>query len=357
MELFEEWGAEVEARISELTEPQEETLSTREKAAAALMALLLLRSKKEDADGATIAGDSSLVGLVYNKARQLKPLGTVAKNLPKLQTALKAQRDSGLRVTTTGNKGLVAKFQRDMGVILGEKPLVAAVDKASGVKKGVAGMMNLVKEHFTEGADGGAWGIGANLRAILKGGYPGRVRGKSKDGEPVFRRRSASILDVNVAGIAHNIENIALRAVRGAVELIRNAFGSRRNLERQDLDRQLFALVDDVIDWHLHPTYTDLTLKAHLRAAYRAAMLHIASSNGMSYFVGLHPEEREEDDRAVCRDLDGKVGQEAWWNARGEETGNASPMEMFGMGWGCRMLFWPVPEATLLKRGSPPVET
>lgn len=357
MEMFDEWGDEVETRIAELTEPQVETLSTREKAAAAIMALLLLRSKKEDASGNVVPGDDSLKGLVYNKAMQLKPLPTIASNLPKLQAALKAQKDSGLRVTTAGNKALVAKFQRDMGSILGAKPLVAAVDQASGIKKGVAGMMNLGKDHFTHGASGGAWGIGANLRAILKGGYPGRVRGTTVDGEPVFRKRSAGILDVNVEGIAHNIENIALRAVRGAVELIRNAFGARRNLERVEGDRHLMALTDDVIAWHLHPTYTDLTLQAHLRAAYRAAMLQIAQANGMSYFVGRHPEEREEEDRSACRALDGKVATEAWWNARGEESGNASPMEMFGMGWGCRMLFFPVPEATLLKGGSPAVET
>lgn len=121
-------------------------------------------------------------------------------------------------------------------------------------------------------------------------------------------------------------------------------------------DRKNFGIVQDAIDWTLNRRNTDLTTEAHLRGAYRAAMLIHGRFNGLRYWIGLHPpamgDAEETGPRGgvpSCRDLDGKVGTEEWWNRQGERTRAPMPMEMFGLGWGCRILFFPVPSATVIR--------
>ena len=266
--------------------------------------------------------------------------------------------------------------------LIGVKPLTAAISASAGIAEGVASLASLAKEHFVRGGDKGGWGIPQRVLDLIKPGYPiprpppgsppGTLPPPAEPpipGEAAFHKRSKKIVEINAAGILRNIENIVNRVIQGILETITNAFATLRLLDNllepngevvdglQPFKAQL-GLYDDVAGWSLNRRNTDLTLEAHLRAGYRGAMLQLSEESGLSYFLGIHPpgapkETGPRGGETLCGKLDGSIATAAWWNEKGEAGNAPMPIEMFGLGWGCRIYFYPIPEATIIREALP----
>jgi len=369
---FDQDMIEAEGAIQAHTRPQRDVIDEREKAALAILFWLLLRAKKTAPDGTKIAGSREFDSLVMNASGKMRPVATLATNLPSLQSAAGTLSGSGLRLASEGNAGLLKKFNKMVRDLIGVKPLTAAINAVAGIEAGVASLASLAKEHFVRGGDKGGWGIPQRVIDLVRPGYPiprpppGTLPGTLPlpseppiPGEAAFRKRSKKIVDINAAGIARNIENIVLRVIQGILETITNAFATLRLLETVGEGEGIaLGIYDDVADWRLNRRNTDLTLEAHLRAGYRAAMLQLSEESGLSCFLGIHPPGAPEETgprggETLCRSLDGSIATASWWNEKGAAGNAPMPIEMFGLGWGCRIYFYPIPEATIIRESLP----
>ena len=193
---FQDMMAEVEGEVAKLTAPQKEEVDRREQAAKAVLLLLLLMSGKKDQAGAKVAGVTDLEGLVWKKGagsrKVLRSPRVLAANLPKLEARAATLPGGGLRLSDTGNTGLMRRHLRGVRDLVGPAGLKAGLaDLGKGLRDGVGNMMNLAANHYTRANRKGAWGIRANVKAILRKGYPGRNKGAAEDSPPEekWRRR------------------------------------------------------------------------------------------------------------------------------------------------------------------------
>lgn len=182
------------------------------------------------------------------------------------------------------------------------------------------------------------------------------------------------ILRDNEFGIQQNIQNIAIREDRRLEELIVNAIGNERIMLEIDfvnllnapsviiskiddalkeIDNTEFAikkdsgLIAELKNYRFNAGYTDATVTAHFRAVYRRTIIENAKDDGINIFKAYHSKDSE--DTGACATYDGRIGTLDWWDIQAERLGAGGGIRQFGLHFGCKTMFYPIPVELLAK--------
>lgn len=307
-EATEEWvqrsGAEMEAR---------QTLSTYEKAAIAIALWWILRAPKEQ-NGKRVAGDKSVDALVFSGGRgKVLPAATLAANLPALESKAAALEGTGMTLNRSVPQPILNRARNAMQITMQGLPNEVRQTNLNGylaeaVRQGQAATDGLLNR-FALGD--------AAYRALAE--------------EAV-----QTIIRDNTEGLILNIENIARRNAQNMVE--RFLMGPGRDL---GVD---MGLVADALKFRFNRLYSDLSLEAHLRAAYRRAHVESARQNGIHFFVKVPVMSSVEQGR-----YDYVVGSDAYWADVGERAGHPLPHTTFGLHHGSKSYWIGVPTTQRLR--------
>lgn len=143
----------------------------------------------------------------------------------------------------------------------------------------------------------------------------------------------------NTEGLILNIENIARRNAQNMVE--RFLMGAGRELGVE------MGLVADALNFKFNRLYSDLSLEAHLRAAYRRAHVESARENGLHFFVKI----------PVIADEPGPfdyvVGSHDFWVGVGERHGAPMPHVSYGLHHGSKSYWIAVPTSQRVREPTP----
>lgn len=290
--------------------PYRETLSTGEKAVAALFLWMVLRARKKDGAGRAIQGDLRGDPLVWSGGRAL-PNAVLAANLPQLEALAGEYAGRGLSLDITGSQQIVGRargaIQTSLDAMRSEMQTTHPIDQF---------LLQAVEQ-----------GRGA-VQAAMERWDPARPF-VDIDPEEVL-----GIVNTNTEALLLNVDNIARRNGASLIEKALMAFGSKREL----------GLVQEIVDFRFNTLYSDLTLEAHLRAAYRNAVAQVSKKSGLDALVKVPAHgPRKEDGASAGSSLDYRVESHAWWNAEGERRGAPNPQTAFGFHHGSRSYWYPVP--------------
>lgn len=114
------------------------------------------------------------------------------------------------------------------------------------------------------------------------------------------------------------------------------------------------SLPERIGAWKFHDGYVDLTTEAPARGAYRWSLWAAASLAGWGLWKAYSNPRTEEvgGKRAAASEEDsGEVATLSWWNKRGEARGSAEPIQLYGMHYGERDYYMPIPEEWAEKEG------
>lgn len=331
-----------EALLAELKQPYERRVAETEKAARAIAVLGLLRGKREREDGTLVPGTDRFDRLVYDAEGRLLRIPAIAKNHDDLIAAAREILPSadGTYLRQEGNKGLAKSLVREIQgttrSLLEELRSIRLPAEFLDEARALAG-----RQWATAAEDLGLPETPLSRAAaaeVVEGGLASRAVSELTAEEKVLRE----IEDVNEDGWARNVENITIRGNRVLAEMTQNAFFTGGRLAKEK------SVLDQFLEWKLHAVYTDLTLDAHFRAVYRAVWLAAARAGGIRYFVQVHPPITTQGEDPRCRGNDGRIGTEAFWRGVALKDFRArDPLEQFGMHFGCRAFWFPVPAETL----------
>jgi len=342
-DLFSGFLVAEEALLADLSEPYRREIESTEKGVRGIALLALLRARRQRVDGTAIPPTNRFNGLGYGADGKLLPLRTIAKNHDKIVAAAKEILPSldGTTLVQQGNKGLVARTTREIeGTI---RDLLADLREIRPPGEYLDRARKLAGDQFDRAADvldiePGPLAEKARV-PVPDGGLPSLP----KDDLSAEERELVRIEETNEDGFDRNVENITIRGNRHVAEIVGNAFFTNRRLAKG------MGILDELLEWHLHPNYTDLTLEAHFRAVYRKVWLELAREAGLRYFVQIHPPITVQGEDANCRGYDGRIGSYDDWGRIGEKKFNtADPLDQFGMHHGCRAFWFPVPAETVV---------
>lgn len=286
-----------------------DTLTTYEKAAAAVMLWYLLRSPK-DVAGKRVDGDESVQALAFSDGKVLSPKA-LADNLPALEAKAASLAGSGSSLHPDANQEFLPAARAALAETLG------------GLSPAVRGtsLNATVLSAVQQG--------GIDALALLDRFDP-ESEHKGLTEEAVQR-----IVRDNVEGIILNIENVARRNTQNAIE--RLLAGSGRRL----------GLTDDVLGFRFNTLYNDLSLEAHLRAAYRRSLVETSKSNGTHFFAKVPA--------GAADDMyDGEVRTDDFWSALGERMGAPQPHTTFGFHHGSTSYWYPAPGSSRIRMSMHP---
>lgn len=283
-----------------------ETLSVTETAVAAVLLWMVIRSTKQDASGRRIKGDKSLDSLVWASPTRLLPAAQIAANFPRLDVAAAEYESRGLRLAS------------------GQRPLHARASR--GVNSLLASMRN---EIATSGVNG-------LIERSVKAGEAEAKSILSHNGvtpTALSAAAVANLTEANVEGLLLNIDNIARRNGTKLVEKALQAFAAGRQL----------GLIEEVAGFRFNRLHSDLSIEAHIRAAYRGGLVQTALESGVRSFM------QTPSDGIIDHDLDLFVGTDDFWRAEGERRGAPDPHETFGWHHGSTSYWYPVPASRRIR--------
>lgn len=277
-----------------------QTLTTHEKAVIALTLYFLLASGKRNGAGEAVEGDTSVRPLVFDD-NGVKSPAALADALPALAERAKGLEATGLVVDTRSPATVAA-----LGV------------SRNAIQQTLGGLPDAVRGTDIAVYVAQAAAAGEAAAASLSAAY----------GVPFAEALSLeaveSIIRDNVDGVILNIQNIARRSAQNLIERMLMAAGRR------------LGLVNEALTFTFVPLYSDLTLEAHLWAAYRRGAYFAARKNGARFFLKVSA--------SGGSDYDGVVGDEDFWNKVGEGHGSPMPMAGFGLHHGSKSIWVPVPD-------------
>jgi hypothetical protein len=306
-EAAEDWvqrsGHEMEAR---------ETLNTYEKAAIVIGLWWLLRSPKEDAGGKRVAGDKSADALVFDGGKgKVLPPAVLAKNHAEMERRASELEGRGYRITSSGSITTTTRAQAAISSTFAGLP---ADVRASNLDSYLAAAV----------AQGALASEGIYTRFQPQG---------DRLWDALAEEEVQRIVRDNTEGTILNIENIARRNAQNWIE--RMVMASGREL----------GLVSDALSFKFNRLYSDLSLEAHLRAAYRRSVVESARKNGMVFFVKIPALFGE----AEVGQYDFVVGSHDYWVGVGERTGNPMPHITYGLHHGSKSYWYPVPASERIR--------
>jgi hypothetical protein len=297
--------------------PARETMSTAEKATIAVALWMVLKARKRSADGRKVKGDSSQDSLVW-KGATLRPIAEVAAALPMLDAAVSALEGRGLRLDPAGNEKVLTRARSGIDQSLGAmrtqiEGSVSYTMVESAIAQARASMQGLVERWDPQNA--------------------------FVDLDP---EEAKAIVDANVEGLLLNIENIARRNSNLLVEAALMGVSSGRQL----------GIVSDIVSHKFNELHSDLTLEAHLRAAYRNAVVTLGQKAGYTYFLKV-PAFYNWELESAGDDLNWVAAPEPWWTEVGERRGSPNPHRSFGFHYGSRSFWYPVPPRVKIRAPLP----
>jgi hypothetical protein len=184
------------------------------------------------------------------------------------------------------------------------------------------------------------------------------------------------IIRDNEFGIQQNIQNIAKREDRVILETLKNAFDNERimieiefselagapqkiaiGIEEalREIDTLEFAvdkdsgLLAEVKNFRFNKSFTNSTVEAHYRAVYRRTFIELAGQDDVDVFKAYKSESSE--DKGECSQYTGKIGTLNWWDVQAERLGSGGGIRQFGLHFGGKTMFYPVPPDILIKDG------
>ncbi len=323
---------EEEADLVKATAPYREGLTAREKAIRAIALLALLHARRETADGKVVQPEEKVRRLGKTKAGEWLPLAKLAEEHDEIVSTAKRVLPSldGSWLMLEGNRGLVGDAKRRI-----DRAVRSMLADLSEIKSPVSFLESVAGkaiDDFGKGAASGAWDPGEAGKRIINNWK------KREEIDPEL----VDVIDANRKGFERNVENIGIRTARQLVETVENAFFTQRGLAREPN-----GILQVILDWRMHPNYTDLTLEAHWRAVYRKAWLALSQASGLRWFRQYHPPITTQGEDAKCRANDGKVLTYEGWQKVAASFGTADALDQFGMHYGCRAFWFPIPAATL----------
>ncbi len=322
---FESWAVdtadafETKAANAAQTAPYRKTLTTREKAVAALLLWFLLRADKTDAKGKKVRGLTSVDDFVFEAgSRFFASPEQLAAALSDLERLASNYEGKGYRIApTTATKTYMKRAEAGIGGMLKGMPddIAESLDPEAylnpAIDEAQVAMRNLA-ERFDPGA--------ADALTMLD-----------------LSERDA-ILALNARGLLWNIENISIRSTRTALEKMLNSVGNKR----------LLGVVNDAATLRFNQLYSDLSLEAHYRAVFRAAMADLAEKNGYTYLLMVSPRGATLDSGAA---LAGTVRTAEEWDRIAEDQGQPNAVRQFGFHPGSKSFWFPVPTSARLRPG------
>lgn len=277
-----------------------QTLSVHEKAVIALALYFLLASGKRSSSGEAVEGDTSARSLVFDDNGVRSPQA-LASAMPELADRAKALEATGLVIDTRAQATITA---------LGAS--------RSAIQQTLAGLPDAVR----------STDIGTYVAQAAAAGEAAAAGLSAAYGTPFANALSQeaveSIIFDNVEGVILNVQNIARRSAQNLIERMLMAAGRR------------LGLVNEALTFTFVPLYSDLTLEAHLWAAYRRAAYFAGRKNGARFYLKVSA--------SGSSDLDGVVADEEFWDGIGESYGSPHPMAGFGLHHGSKSLWFPVPD-------------
>lgn len=278
--------------------PYHDTLSTHEKAVAAILLWLFLRSDKKDSGGTKVAGTKNADDLVFHDGGGFKSPADLALSFDSLDSMAKALEGRGLRLdSTSATNRFVSKAEKGVSSTLDALTEAAEVALEPSV-------------YLRPAVEEAAAVVEESMRRFDPGStFQGLAESDVDD-----------ILSLNTRGLLWNIENIAIRNGRSSMERAINAVGNRRML----------GVIDETVKARFNRLYSDLSVEAHYRACFRAALVALAEANDYPYLVRISPSEPYGMNH-------GRARTRAEWEQAGEDV------EQFGSHVGSRTYFFPLP--------------
>lgn len=298
----ESWIRETAASLEE-----RETLSTYEKAAIALGLWYLLAAPR-DVGGKRVPGDRTVNALVFEAGRVRSP-EALAIALPQLE-ARAAAVEGQFVIHPSATSETLPRYRAALQQTMGTLP--AATDR------------DALAATLRRAAERGS----ADALALLD-----RFGGSAVTVRALADEAIDAIVEDNLEGVLLNIENIAIRNAQLMLETLLMA--TRRRL----------GLVSQISQFRFNGRYTDLTLEAHVRAAYRRAAVEISRANDERHFIKI-PTTGDE-----VGGEDFVVATDGYWSGRADVLGISEPHTTFGMHHGSTSYWYPVPNEKRVRTG------
>lgn len=289
--------------------PYRRRLATYEKAVSSVVLWFLLRSNKRDRNGRRIVGTHDADSLVFMHGGEFEAPIRLAEALPRLEALAAEYEGQGIRLDPIGSAGVRNRAEAGIRTLMDGLPddVTAALDPQRyllpALDEARSTMLQIMRAFDSQFAD---------------------------EFTPLDVAEADEIASLNARGLVWNIENIAVRNGRSAIEKIINALGNKR----------LLGLVSESRAISFNRLYTDLSLEAHFRATFRGAMLALALKNGYPFLLMVSPRNAGTDPGS---DLSGAIYSIDEWEALGEQRGAPNAIRQFGFHPGSKSFWFPVP--------------
>lgn len=305
-EQAEEWATYAGSRTT-----ARDSLSLHEKAVTALALWYLLRADKTDQGGATVAATpaaAALGHLLFDEAGEVRPPAALAAALPALTAEARNLEGRGLRLAGDTEESRAARAKAE-----------------ASITKTLAGMPDAVSQTDIRGVLVRSTRLGEEAARSLLAKYGvADVPGLSQ--EDVDR-----IVDDNLQALLLNVSNISRRSAASLLEAMVMSRG--RSL----------GLVSDSERFAFNRLYSDLSIEAHIRAAYRLAVSKVAQAAKVPHLVKIPGAGETTHSRGS--EYDYRVEPDSWWRDRGESLNAPLPHETYGFHHGSTSVWYPVPES------------
>lgn len=301
---IEDW---VQRRATEV--PYRDVLSMGEKAVASMLLWMSLRSDKRDAGGRKVSGDLRGDPLVWRDGKAL-PNAALAANLPQLETLAGEYAGKGFSLDIVGSQQIVGRARGAISTSL--ESMRSDMQNAHPIDQFV---LQAVEQ-----------GRGAVQSAMER--WDSARPFVNLDPEEVL-----GIVNTNTEALLLNVDNIARRSGASLIEKALMAFGTKREL----------GLIGDIEEFRFNNLYSDLTLEAHLRSAYRNAVAQVSKKSGLSALVKVPANGPRRENAKAGNSLDYRVESQEWWDKEGDRRGQPNPHTSFGFHHGSKSYWYPVP--------------